>query len=139
MDKRLLLQYCDITQEILSLRQRREVILAALQAPPVVDGQPRGRGQSDPTQNAAIALADLAADIDSRIADLCAVERQIEDSIAALPPKYRRLMRHRYLDGLTWPRVTEKIYGQRDDFLDHFESYLRRVFRDHWQALRLLR
>lgn len=138
MDKQTLRQYRAIIREINHLEAERQAIIARQQAPPPAEGLPRGQGKSDPTGNSGSSLADLAAQIDDLLNFLVSRRREIEAAIASLNHEERDLLRLRYIQGLSWPNVCARIYGDRDDFYDRFDSYLRRVTRMHGRALQHL-
>lgn len=136
MDKQTLSQYQYLRAEIIELKQQRQDIIASLGAAPVSSGIPRGKGSTcNPTARIAVNLAELQQLIDVREAqclDLCA---QIEKAIGALPARERRILRLRYIKGLSWPRVTERIYGKRGDYYERYDSYLRQVYRLHGRGI----
>lgn len=89
-----------------------------------------------------------------RITDLIAKKMEIEDSVSKAVeiqkrerariekalvkmsnPKCRALIRHRYIDGNTWEKTSSLIFGNQDDYEEKQESYLRRVFLVHGDAL----
>lgn len=41
----------------------------------------------------------------------------------------------RYLDGCRWEEVAEMLFGQRDDYEEKADSFLRRVHKIHGAAL----
>lgn len=47
----------------------------------------------------------------------------------------RQVIMTRYFDGKTWAEVSEVIFGRRPDFDEKAESYQRRVYRIHGDAL----
>jgi len=47
----------------------------------------------------------------------------------------RTVIRMRYVDGEIWEKIAELMFHDREDYDDKFESYLRRVYRDHGYAL----
>jgi len=140
MDKAQLQEYRGLVLEIERLKLEREEILAKAENPPKPDGLPHGQGgTSDPTGTVAIKLAAIALIIDDLIAQAVEERQAIEAAISILPAADRCLIRLRYIDGLSWPRVTEKIYGKRTDFIDRFDGYLRRVFRQHGRILQKIK
>lgn len=92
-----------------------------------------------------------------RITDLIAKKIEIEESVRTAveiqkkerariekavmqlsSPKCRALIRHRYIDGNTWEKTCSLIFGKLDDYEEKQESYLRRVFLIHGDALKEL-
>lgn len=53
-------------------------------------------------------------------------------------PKLRAVLRWRYILLKDWNDVSENFYGDRADFLDKQDSYLRQTFRTHKKALEAL-
>ena len=70
-----------------------------------------------------LALQDLYA---KKLSDSCVAQLEVESYISSLPEREQRLMRYRYIEGLTWEQVADKM---------HYS--LRRVRQIHDQALRL--
>lgn len=61
---------------------------------------------------------------------------ELQAAINALPsPNLRTVLCARYLDLLTWERVTSVLFGSREDFEQKSDSYLRRTFKFHGTAL----
>lgn len=80
------------------------------------------------------------ATIRSRIRELKAAEaaehRELMAIIEELPtPEQRQVILSRYIDGHTWGGVTQVLFGTRPDFYLRRESYERRVYRIHGNAL----
>lgn len=56
-----------------------------------------------------LALQDLYA---KKLSDSCAAQLEVESYISSLPEREQRLMRYRYIEGLTWEQVADKMgYG----------------------------
>lgn len=53
-------------------------------------------------------------------------------------PDQRAVLQTRYLDIESWTGVAEVLFGQRDDYEDRQESFLRRVHKIHGLALAVL-
>lgn len=49
--------------------------------------------------------------------------------------KQRQVIFARYFDGHSWMTVCELVFGAREDFEEKTESYQRRIFRIHGNAL----
>jgi hypothetical protein len=136
VNKESLRQYQDLYAEINELKQQRQEILNSLGAIPVSTDPVKSKGHiSDPTAKAATKLAELQRLIDEKKA-LCLEQcAEIEKAINSLPARERRIMRLRYIRGLSWPRVTESIYGKRGDYFERYDSYLRTIHNYHGRAL----
>lgn len=56
--------------------------------------------------------------------------------IETLPcAEQRQVVLARYFDGHTWTEVTSVVFGKRPDFYEKAESYQRRIYRIHGNAL----
>ncbi|MEL4106850.1 hypothetical protein AAFA46_08460 [Oscillospiraceae bacterium WX1] len=62
--------------------------------------------------------------------------RDLVDRLAG--PKHRAVLRLRYLDLLTWPKVCEAVFEDRDDYELKRENYQRQTFRIHVEAVKQL-
>lgn len=61
---------------------------------------------------------------------------ELQADINALPsPNLRTVLCARYLDLLTWERVTAVLFGNREDFERKSDSYPRQVFKLHGTSL----
>lgn len=71
----------------------------------VSDGLPRGSGGGDPMFGIVARHIDLEKRYKSIQAKLAAAQCEIEELIDCLEPRERKLMRHYYIEGLTWEKV----------------------------------
>ena len=56
--------------------------------------------------------------------------------INALPQvEQRQVLLARYMDGQSWPKIAQVIFGTRKDFQEKIQSYERRTYRIHGNAL----
>lgn len=69
------------------------------------DGMPRSPGVGDPVLGVVTQHLALQERYRAKVAELAAAQAAIEDRIEALEPKARKLMRHRYIEGLSWEEV----------------------------------
>jgi len=137
LDKVRLAEYNALVCEVERLQEERRNILEAIGDTPPLDGMPKPKlRHADKAGNAGARLAVLAAMIDEQLDELVALRVEIEESLLSLSSSERNLMRLRYIDGLSWAMVTERIFGYRGDYFDRFESYLRNVTRKHGRILR---
>ena len=61
---------------------------------------------------------------------------ELQADINALPsPNLRTVLCARYLDLLTWNRVTVVLFANREDFEQKSDRYIRQVFKLHGTAL----
>lgn len=68
-------------------------------------GMPRGGGNSDPMVGKVSARIRLQEKYTRQLERLDAAQLAVEEMIDGLPSKERRLLRYRYIDGLTWEGV----------------------------------
>ena len=77
-----------------------------------LDAMPRSSGPGNPVEAARKQREELAKQYDLKDQELMAEQVYIENMIAGLESIERTLMRHRYLEGLTWEKVCVAInYG----------------------------
>lgn len=103
----------------------RERLMAKVTAArsPSLTGMPRG-GKHDWT-DAVDRAADLSAEIDADIKELCRLKREIGETIERVDDyKCRTLLELRYRNYYTWERIAEEL---------HYE--VRQVYRLHGEAL----
>lgn len=74
-----------------------------------LDGMPRSPGAGDPVLAAVSQHITLQERYRAKLAELAAAQSAIEDMIETLEPMHRTLMRHRYIEGLTWEEVCVAI------------------------------
>lgn len=137
--KRRLHDYCEAEREIDGQIERMERLAAKMTGigSPEISDMPKAHNA------AADRLADMIAQKDELDASIrAAIQRQsrernsIEEMLAKLRRADERLViRMRYIDGQSWGKVNDMMFGNREDFSDRQESYLRRIFRTHGQAL----
>ena len=110
MTKERLRKYGEVKKELEQIRQKLQAVKAALYAPgaPRLTGMPKSGGGNPLEMRSEKHLALLEL-YDTKAAELAGELMAIEQEIAALEPKERTLMRCRYIDGLSWDDVAEKI------------------------------
>ena len=104
-------RYRDLKAEQQQLQAEIRRIEAAMAAPKgaQLDGMPRSPGAGDPVLQAVTLHLALLERYREQEARLAAAQTEIEDMIEKLDSLERRLMRHRYLEGLTWEEVCVAI------------------------------
>lgn len=108
-----------------------------------LDGMPHGGGFAGDTLGAALARID-ELEGEAREARAHAVElyHEIDTAIKQIDgpgwPDMRAVLRVRYLDLERWEGVAEVLFGQRDDYEERADSFLRRVHKIHGKALAAL-
>ena len=102
--------YLDIKAEAAQIQELRDALLDPKGAN--LDAMPRSCGPGNPVEAARKQREALAKEYDRKLKELLAEQTYIEGMIDGLDPIERKLMRHRYLEGLTWEKVCVAInYG----------------------------
>lgn len=105
-----------------------------------LDGMPHGsRSDADRIGGIIAELEELELEATEAQQEATAARREIAGAIKQLHgPRWadrREVLRLRYLDGLRWEDVTERLFGDSQDFWDRQDVFLRRSFKLHSQAL----
>ena len=93
-------EHQQITEEL----ERVEAVMAAPRGPNM-DGMPRSPGAGDPVLGVVSQHIALQERYTAQLERLAAAQADIEDLIESLDPKARKLLRHRYIEGLSWEEV----------------------------------
>lgn len=116
--------YRDMVAEHEQIAQELAQVEAFMTAPKGTnwDGMPRGGSAGDPILGVVAQHIHLQERYQAKLAELAAAQTQIEELIDSLEPRERKLMRHRYIEGLSWEEVcvamcyswrhTHNIHGQ---------------------------
>lgn len=109
--KKQLNSYRDLSAEHQQLLDELQQLEALLGAPsgPSLDGMPRASGVSNPVERKAFKHIELEQRYRAQLEKLAAAQAGIEDMIEGLEPTERRLARFRYIDGLSWENVCDKM------------------------------
>lgn len=109
--KRCLNSYRDLDAERRQILEELRQLEAQMASPagPNMDGMPRSPGVSNPVQAAAVKHAELIDRYHVQLGRLTASQMAIESIIDGLEPTERMLARFRYIDGLSWEDVCEKM------------------------------
>lgn len=109
MDKDTLRQYRALLREIDELeREKRRVLDRYLAAPPP-SGMPGGGLGGDAVGKVVTQRLRYQELIDTKLDELIALRGQIEAAIEGLPSDARRLIRLRYIEGMSWERVAVEL------------------------------
>jgi DNA-directed RNA polymerase specialized sigma24 family protein len=105
--KQELHRYRDLEAERKQLALELEKIEDIMAAPKGTnwDGMPRASGVGDPVLGVVTQHLALQERYRKKVGELAAAQAAIEDRIEALEPRARKLMRHRYIEGLSWEEV----------------------------------
>ena len=140
MDKHTLRQHWYLVKEIKQLTETQERLSAGLVGAVNINDMPKSNSIIyDRMAETACKMVELQYIIADKLNKAVALQVEIERAIDGLEPGERELLRYRYIEGLSWPRVTEKLYGDRDDFIDRFDSYRRTITNHHGRILEKLR
>lgn len=109
--KKLLHSYRDLLAEYKQISLELEKVETLMTAPKGsnMDGMPRGSGKGDPLLAVVAQHITLQEKYKLQLVKLAAAQALIEDMIESLEPMERRLMRCRYIDGMTWEEVCVAI------------------------------
>lgn len=120
--KKHLHSYRDLKAEYDQIAQELEKVEAIMAAPRTanLDGMPRSPGAGDPVLGVVSQHIALQERYRFQLVKLAASQALIEDIIESLEPGERKLMRCRYIDGLTWGEVCVAIgYSWRQTHYIH--------------------
>lgn len=109
--KRKLNSYRDLRAEHQQIRDELQQLEGVIGSPsgPNLDGMPRSPGVSNPVERLTIRHIGLEQRYRAQLDGLIAGQAEIEDLIEGLEPTERRLARFRYIDGLSWEKVCDKM------------------------------
>lgn len=113
--KAYLLRYRTADAEINDMLREKERIMSRLtRMTSSISGMPHGGGESDKLTDGVGKLVELDKEIDARVDGLVELRREIEGKISALDSDMqRRLLKLRYIDGMTWERVAVEMGYER--------------------------
>lgn len=109
--KHKLHSYRDLLAEYDQIKMELEKVEAFMEAPRTsnLDGMPRSPGGGDPILGVVAHHIALQERYRNQLHRLAAAQAEIENLIDGLEPSERRLMRCRYIDGMTWEEVCVRI------------------------------
>lgn len=109
--KKRLNSYRDLRAEHQQIRDELQQLEGVIGSPsgPNLDGMPRSPGVSNPVERLTIKHIGLEQRYRAQLDGLIAGQAEIEDLIEGLEPTERRLARFRYIDGLSWEKVCDKM------------------------------
>lgn len=114
--KRKLSRYNSLTFERMQLEEQLAVLEMTMTAPKAqaLDGMPRGSAGGDAMASLVAELVGLQDKYKEKLSQIIAAQAEVENLIESLEPTERRLMRHRYLEGMVWEEVcVEMAYSWR--------------------------
>lgn len=106
----------------------------------VITGMPSAHGGSNDRITDLIAKKIEIEDSARKAIEIQKRERaRIEKAVSQMAsPMSRAIIRHRYVDGNTWEKTCSLVFGKQADYDEKMDSYLRRVFLIHGDALKEL-
>ena len=109
--KHRLHSYRDLLAEYNQIKDELAKVEAFMEAPrgSNLDGMPRNPGGGDAILSVVSHHITLQERYRAQLYKLAAAQAEIENMIEGLEPSERRLMRCRYIDGMTWEEVCVKI------------------------------
>ena len=109
--KAQLLQYRSRQAEIRQIANGIKRLEETLGAPKTanLDGMPHSSGIGDPVLQAVVQHEVLLERYQEKMLELAAAQAEIENMLESLDSLERRLMRHRYIEGLSWEEVCVEI------------------------------
>ena len=109
--KHKLHSYRDLLAEYEQIKLELEKVEAFMESPrgSNLDGMPRSPGGGDPILGVVAHHITLQERYKAQLYRLAEAQAEIENLIDGLEPGERRLMRCRYIDGMTWEEVCVRI------------------------------
>lgn len=106
--KRKLYLYLDLKKERDQIREELEQVRSDAASPktPNLDGMPRSGGFGDAMTGKVSSILKVCQRYEKKLDELHQAMLDIEDTIASLEITERVLLRHRYLEGLTWEKIS---------------------------------
>lgn len=82
----------------------------ALKITPTLSQAPGGGGSGSPIERPMDKVSEIETEINRKIDELKIVQREIEETLNQLEDGHlNTLMKYRYINGLTWERIAEKM------------------------------
>lgn len=144
--KEWLLRYSELNRNIDNLIQRSELLRDKAYAPSStqIDGMPHVKGGNTDKIGTLVAKCDeLDAEAREKIAESRSLYKEIDNMIKKIQGKgsadRRAVLQMRYLDLAGWSDVVFMLFGNKPDFADKEDSYTRRTYKLHGEALTILK
>lgn len=140
--KEWLSRYAVAAREVALLRARADAIRdrAASPSSHTLDGMPRSPGFEGDRLGEVIGIADvIERQVAEKEAQAVEAYREIDATIQQISGKHaterKFILQCRYLDRMDWPDVIFLLFGDKDDFGDREDSFTRRAYNIHKEAL----
>lgn len=132
--KRKLYTYLDLKKERNQIREELEQVRADAASPktPSLDGMPRSGGFGDAMTGKVSSIMKVCQRYERKLDELAAAMLAIEETIAGLDITERVLMRYRYLEGLTWEKISVAMnYSWRQTHNIHARALDKLIEKDY--------
>lgn len=136
------MRYSEAYRTLELLRERLDLAETAAHNPrsATPDGMPHGSGNPVDVLGKTIAkLERLRSQVAAAEIESDSIYEEIEEAIGKIAgarcAEKKSVLQLRYLDCAAWSDVNNALFGDRKDFLDREDSYMRRVFYIHGEAL----
>ena len=143
--KRYLSRYSDDARSLALMKERLSTMEAKSgdAGTAKLSGMPRGSGDAVDTVGRALSILDtMRAAVDSAELQLAEQRQRVEAVINLLQvnrvprwPEKVSLLSLKYIDAMGWPDVTEILFGDDARFWDAQETFVRKTYAMHRQAL----
>lgn len=140
--KAWLRRYADLLREVKLLRARADAIRSRAASPPTsaLDGMPRSPGFEGDKLGGVVGTADvIERQVAEKEAQAAEAYREIDATIQQISGKHaterKFILQCRYLDRMDWPDVIFLLFRDKDDFGDREDSFTRRTYNIHKEAL----
>ena len=109
--KKQLYTYKDLLAECIHIRERLKRLELLMYSPSSSNfsGMPRGSNASSPVESLADKHMTLERRYRKQLEKLAVAQTEVEDMIEGLELTERTLTRYRYLDGLAWEKICDKM------------------------------
>lgn len=130
MTKQELQQYGAIKREVEQIDEELARLKSSIMSArgQIITDMPRASSpEGDSLSKGVIKMVELEHLYQDMRAALCDKQIEIERALKVLNPTERRLMRYRYIDGMTWEKIADKMhYSFREVFYKH-KSALKKI------------
>ena len=141
-------RFLDNEAELDRLEDRIEGLRSQLEAPssPSLTGMPHGGGYEGDRIGRTLARVEA---LETQAQELLTTSRRLYKEIGTAITQIKRVIRKwphrkvvlelRYLDGIEWDEINQILWSKFDDYADRYDTYKRRTFRFHAEALEAMR
>lgn len=140
--KALLESYPKLQKRIDNTERRIECLDLSMGAPstPNYSGMPSGSQNGSSKQERDVIRKE---ELEEKLRDMYAEENRLREEIEGMielmeKPDEQTVIEMHYLDGAKWRVISLALYGEREDYDEHEQRYLKRTFKVHGSALQSL-